>query len=183
MAEKAKMIKMVSKVGTLVWPRVNTEYDEFKGQKKYKVRLELPEKDEKQLMADLQKLYKEAQESPEYKGKEWRHKPRLGFKPDKTTGKIQFTFQTQAFTKDGEQKVIPVFTKYGEVISDKTIGHGSKGQVSFNPSVYYENEDANGITLYLRQIVVHDLVEFGGSSPDFEFETFVPEDDEEEPEI
>jgi len=186
MAEKTKAIKMVTEVGTLVWPKVNTEIDEYKGKKKYVVRLELPDKSEKKLIADLQKLYKEAQDSPEYKGKEWRHKPRLGFKPDKKTGKIQFTFWTYAFNKDKEgnetdQKIIPVYNKFGQVISDKTIGHGSTGQISFNPSVYNESEDANGITLYLRQIVVHDLVEFGGSSPDFEFETFVPGDDEEEP--
>ena len=73
-----------------------------------------------------------------------------------------------------------MFNKCGQVISDKTIGHGSTGQISFNPHVYYENEDANGITLYLRQIVVHDLVEFGGSSPDFTFDPFVPEEDDED---
>ena len=183
MGNEKKPVKIVTAEGTLLWSKVNSVYDDYKGQRKYKIRIELPEKEEKKLIAELQALYKAAQDAPENKGKEWRYKPRLGFKPDKKTGKIQFSFQTNAFYKDKEgneqRKTIPIFNKYGQDISDKVIGNGSKGRISFTPDVYYESEDSNGITLYLRQIVVNDLVEFGnGAAPDFEFEQFNPDDED-----
>lgn len=183
----AKDVKMVSAEGTLLWAKVNTVFDEFKGQRKYKIRMELPEKDEKELISVIQKAYKEYQGLPENEGKEWRHKSRLSYKPDKKTGKIQFSFQTNAFSKSKDskeerQKVIPVYTKYGQVISDKSIGNGSKGKIYFELHPYHESEDSNGITLRLLQILVTDLVEFGSSAAAFEFETFVPsEDDDDEP--
>lgn len=182
--EKKQPIKMVTPEGIAMWAKVNTEFDDYKGQRKYKLRLELPEKDEKKLIADLQKLYKDAQESPEHKDKEWRHKPRLGFKPDKKSGKIQFSFQTNAFYKDKagveQRKAIPIFDKYGQRIDEKEIRNGSKIKVSFSPDVYYESEDSNGITLYLRQIVVIEAVEYSGNA-DFEFEQFSPEDNDDDP--
>jgi hypothetical protein len=186
MEEQKKLPVWKTALGTAMWAKVNTVIDDYKGQRKYSIKFELPEKDEKELISRIEKLYKEYQELPENEGKEWRHKPRLGFKPDKKTGKIQFTFSTNAFYKDkntGEdtQRTVMVKNKFGQDISEESIGNGSKIKIGFMPRPYHENEDQNGVKLYLREIVVFDLVKFGGQSSVFEdeFISYEPEDDEE----
>lgn len=169
----ATFIKMVTPVGKALFSKVNSTFDEYKGKRKYMISLELDPASEKKLMADITAIYEDAQKSPEYKGKEWRARPRLGWKTNKETKKTVFTFWTYAFDKDEKQKTVSVFTKFGQAINDKVIGNGSDIQVSFTPAVYYESEDGNGVSLYLNQILVHNLIEFGGSGgSDFEFEAF-----------
>jgi len=177
MANEKNYVKMVTPMGKAMYSKVNTVIDEFKGKRKYMINVIITDpKEEAKLKADITKLYEDAQKSPQYKGKEWRARPRLGWKTNKETGVTQFQFWTYAFDKDENQKTVPVFTKYGEVISQKSIGNGSDIKVSFTPSVYYESEDGNGVALYLNQIVVYNLIEYtGGATADFVFEEFVPD--------
>jgi hypothetical protein len=165
--------------GLAMWAKVNTVVDEFKGGRKYNIKLELPEKDEKEFIAKIEKTYKDFQALPENKGKLWRpdDRKRLSFKPDKKSGKIQFTFSTNAFYKDKDnkeqKKVISVRNRYGQHIEDQAIGNGSLVKIGYLMKPYWENEDQNGIKLYLNEIIVKKLVEFGNSSLfDDEFEEF-----------
>jgi hypothetical protein len=169
-------------VGTAMWAKVNTVIDTNpQGKRTYQVKLELPDVDEKALIADLTKKYKAFQALPEHEGKDWRAKPRLGFKPDKKSKKIQFMFWTypeftNEKTKEVTKRTIPVQLKTGEVISDKAIGNGSFIQVLYEVKGYHTSEDANGLMLLLHGILVHKLETFGGDNVMDAFEFDDPAD-------
>jgi hypothetical protein len=197
----ANAIKISGKTpeGLAMYPKVNTRIDDFKNKKRYVIQLEIPnKKDEEELIAQIKKVYTDFQALPENKGKEWRAKgrERLGFKKNKETGKTLFTFWTYAFytdkkTKEEVQKKVPINNKYGQRIDMTEIGNGSKIKICFEMGPYYEGEDGNGVSLYLKEIIVKELVEYGGGSSAFadEFEEYdggssddsFPDDDDDFP--
>lgn len=168
----------VTPTGSAMWCKVNTTFDDYEGKRKYTTKVEFEGKDEATMIAKVDEWYKEIQALPENQGKKWRSEPRIGYAVDEKSGKTQFTFSTVAFQTDKagveSQKSIPVFSKFGELLSKTAIGNGSKIQVCFDAAWYHKSKDTNGILLFLKQILVKDLVEFGGSSatPAFTFEKF-----------
>ena len=159
---------VVTPVGEALYCKVNTVYDDYKGNKKYVANVVFNEKDTKAMKAKFQKYLETAKGLPENEGKKWRNdEDRLGYREDEKTGKTLFTFKTKAF-RDGEdgteiQNYVPMFDEYGKPYgNDIALGNGSKIQVSFDPSYYYESKDGNGLSMMLKGILVHDLVEYGG---------------------
>lgn len=177
-------IKGVAKWAKLGIPKES--YDEYNnnGNKNYVVNLYVSDGDLKKIKAELKDAYEASKSDPKFfqKGKpvEFPDEPVLPVKSD-ADGKEYIAFKTKAFTKDKEtgeetQKVFPLFDKTGKVL-EKSVGNGSKVNVSYSLDVYRIAKNNAGVVAYMNAILVEELVEFGGGSAEaFGFDVEKPAD-------
>jgi len=161
---------VVTPIGEAMWAKVNTVVDYFEEQRKYVMNVVFNESDEKTMKAMFDKYLADAKSLPENDGKKWRSldDPQICYKFDEKSGKIVFTFKTNAFwTKDGveTQTSVPIIDQYGKPFPKTTsIGNGSKVQVRFDPCWRHKSKDSNGLSMIMTMIMVHELVEYNGIS-------------------
>ena len=174
-------ISKLSPMGKCEWAKVNTVVDEFNGKRNYSIQLEVD--NPQAFLAELKGYYEEGKQDAKFAGTKFNDKKAVFGEKELEDGRTVFIFKTSAFYTDKQgnevQKVVPVFNRYGQRIDMTKIGNGSVVQISYTPMVY--NKLGNqGLFLALNQVLVKDLVEFGGEEPAFTFDEFTGESDDEE---
>ena len=168
-------IEKATKVGILNYAKINNIVDVYENNGKikrtYQVSQELPQKDAEEFKAEIQACFEEYKVSPEAKGKKFddRFPARLGY--EEKDGKTLFKFWTfseykATDTKPATKKVIPVFEVGKGPLGEKNIGNGSKGQVAYELHPFWGSSSVFGVSLIMNKVLVHELIEFGGSSDD-----------------
>lgn len=166
------MTTKVTPVGTAKWCKVNNKVDvnPNNGKRTYQVILELPNADAQQVIDHINEVFAEFKALPENKGKKWSPVPSLGYSEDNgvTTFKAWTLSENKDKTTGAETpKIIPVFVvNQGFLDNSKSIGNGSKIQVSYTIRPFHSSATSNGVSLILNKVLVHSLVEYGGSSID-----------------
>jgi len=173
---------LVTPKGNVEFSMINTAQDFFKEKYYHNITMSFDETTDAKFTATMEALHNAIEELPENKGKKWMPEHRLGYFEDKN-GKKLWKFKTYAFevSTDNTTPKKPVFVadKFQKPLPDTTIGRGSIAQVQFTAKWSYESKNNCGISLWLEGVMVHDLVEVGGSKMNFAFEepkmSFVPE--------
>lgn len=181
---------LVSPVGTAYWAKVNNVYDNYNDKPNYQISVHFDAENEAKVKKMCRDFIEQAKKLPEFEGKRWRNEPYIPCHEDKD-GNLLFKFKTSAFGKDREgneyRKYIPVFVAIGDTKTckklgnDKAIGNGSEVKLHFTPGVYWSSSNSNGVNLYLTDIMVTKLVEFGGATDDPSDFGYTLVDDDAEP--
>lgn len=107
----------------------------------------------------------------------WEENKPKGAKAPKSTGyKINdegnyvFTLKTATVYPSGDDKKIDVYDARARRVElgDKRIGNGSEGRLSGAYSIYDAGVAARGVTMYLDAVQITKLVEYTGSSSQFD---------------
>lgn len=158
------------------WSKINSRVDEYttngKTKRTYQIYQDKTGADAESLKASIQAAFDEFKASPEMKSKTFdaRYPASLGWteKDGVTTFKF-WTLSEYPATNDkpATPKTIPVSVLNKGVLGlDKSIGNGSTAQIAYTMRPYWSSAKGFGVSLMLEKVLVHNLVEFGGSSDD-----------------
>lgn len=170
-----KFIKMLSPVGSAVWPKLSKPETKFNPEGVYETKLRLDAVEGGKFAQALEQQHQEwIQKCSEERGKSVRPAPLPMSKVEEDgveTGEYEFKFKLNAVAgKEGskwEQRPA-LFDSKGTPIDPTTvdIGSGSKIAVSFEVAPYFVPALGAGLSLRMRAVQVIELVEFGGSTFD-----------------
>ena len=162
-------MKMVSPVGTAVYPHLNTPDTKYVDDGEFKTQLSVPEEEASKFISSLEEAYNSSysKECTEQK------KPKLK-KADmpwveeydedgNSTGNILFKFKMKAKTKTGIE-LRPLIVDSDRKGCDSAIGSGSKLKVAFEARSWVVPALGVGMTLRLRGVQILDLVEWSGGA-------------------
>lgn len=169
-------IEKATKIGVAYWCKVNNMVDEYTTngvtKRTYQVHLELSPEDTKALKAEIKACFDEFKALPEVVSKKLDERFPASLGDYEKDGKTLFKFWTYSeykATKDkpASTKNIPVLVlNKGILAPEKSIGNGSKVQVAFVMSPFAVSSKGFGVSLNLNKVLIHELIEFGGSSDD-----------------
>lgn len=178
--EKKEFERLVSPVGTMLFPKVNSKVDVYEGKEVgYSLQMVFSDEDTEALKADIKRRWAEAKAQYEAEGKKFRfdEPDSYGFYPEKDkegneTGRTIFKFHTKHIyqdkkTKEIKKKIIPILDAKRNKLADDILTHGSKGKVNYTPSPFYISDKNFGFTLYLNAVQLLERKEF---NDDFGFD-------------
>lgn len=179
MARRKKNL-IVTPIGVLVWPHLNSPDFEFDEAGVYQTKLRLTGTDAESFKAfcasEQQKAAAEAKESGKFKGKGAVPLANLPVSEDED-GNLLFNFKMKAkgTTRNGETftREPKLFDAKGVPCNDARVGGGTVARISFEPYGYYSKMVGGaGVSLRLEAVQILDLKEWsGGRSADgFGFE-------------
>lgn len=160
---------MISPKGKLLFVHVNGVEGQYEGKKngKYEATLEISKESYEKLMSELNDIWEQSKEYQELKDEVDIMAPTFGLKKKKDSeGVISYRLsaRTNRFkkNKDGSTREITIPIKDGHLnrIPDDTfIRNGCEGRVMFYPAPRKISSTNYGLTLYLQEIQVTNLVE------------------------
>ncbi len=173
-----KKAAAVTEKGKAMWAFVSTPDKRWKAEGEYKVNLIMDKgKDAAKLIADLEAVRDEfydiitADMKPAQLKKVSKREVYSDFldADGEETGEFEFKFSCNAggVRKDGTPWTARVGiydAKLTKVTKKMNIGNNSIIQVNYTPSAYMLNTDSSvGVKCYLNDVMVHKLVDFGGT--------------------
>ncbi len=172
---KSMNYRGVTPIGTALFAHTKaTEVICEKDTGKYTVMLKLKEADKADLMEKINAEWTKFKASDEMKGKKTTADWSNGIKEYQGEEYFKFSANAEIRTKRGEvfQNHIPVFDSVQQNVADriKEIGNDSQIRVAYELVPFYMSNKIHGISLRMRAIQIHKLVEAGGSAESFGFE-------------
>lgn len=172
---KSTNYRGVTPIGSVLFAHTkSTEVILEKDTGKYSLMLKLKEADKAALEEKIAAEWEKFKSSPEMKGKKTAADWSNGIKVYQDEEYFRFTANAEIKTKRGEviQNHIPVFDSMQQNVSDriKEIGNESLVKVAYELVPFYMSNKIHGVSLRLRAVQLHKLVEAGGSAESFGFD-------------
>lgn len=173
---KMTYAKGVTSVGKAMWSHLlSTEQFDGKDTNKYTVSLSLAPKDEKALLAKINKEWEKFKESDDMHGKKCTGVMSNGFKEGEEGRDNLFKFKQTAVihTRTGKtfEHHVPVYDAKCQEISGtmEELGNGSKVKVAYELVPFYVNARVYGVSLRLSAVQVLEFQSQETTAKDFGF--------------
>ena len=161
------LYKQVTPDGKARYAKLGKVIDEYEDKKRYVINVVFGKGTpaEKQMKERCDHYLELAKQDDAFKGKKWNPMCNHGYE-ELDDGTLSFRFRTNAEFTDkftGEKQIKHIFLadEYGRKIDpmETEVGNGSVVQVGYDVGAYYGSSAIHGINLYLKGVMVKQLVQ------------------------